>query len=210
MHLSPEAEDYLERLYMQEVEEDVTPPAPDDRVLGELLRRSLLRPLGETPRLTKEGKLEAEGAVRRHRLAERLLHDVLAVQDRQMNAAACQFEHSLHHGVAEHICALLGHPTTCPHGRPIPPGRCCRERKVAATALIAPLTELKNTEHGVIAYLSSRQTEAVQKLMSLGVVPGAALSVIQTFPSIVFQIGQTQIAVDAKLAGDIYVRRESV
>lgn len=70
-----------------------------------------------------------------------------------------------------------------------------------------PLVGMKGGEQGAIAYLTSRQTETVQKLMALGVLPGSAVQVIQTFPSVVFQVGQTQIAVDSSLAGDIYVRR---
>ena len=159
--------------------------------------------------MTHDGKHQAEYAVRRHRLAERLLHDVMAVHGKQVDEAACEFEHSLHHGVDEHICILLGHPKTCPHGRPIPPGRCCREQKGSASPAIAQLAEMKEGEHGAIAYLSSSQAEIVQKLMALGALPGSQVWVIQTFPSYVFQVGQTQIAVDKTLASDIYVRRST-
>ena len=207
-HLTANSEDYLEHLYMRDVEENAVPlPLPDDRVTGELLRRNLVRHEAGRLVLTKEGRREAEGAVRRHRLAERLMQDVLNVQGKQVDTAACEFEHSLHHGVDDRICSLLGHPTTCPHGRPIPPGRCCRERKGAEHAVITPLADMKNGEHGSVAYLSSRQSETVPKLMALGVLPGSQITIIQTFPSIVFQVGQTQIAVDNSLGGDIYVRR---
>ena len=208
IQLSPNAEDYLERLYMREVEGETAEIAlPDDRAIGELLRRNYLTPHAGDFVLTPDGKQQAEHAVRRHRLAERLLHDVVAVHDREVDQAACEFEHSLHHGIDEHICTLLGHPKTCPHGRPIPPGRCCRERKGAATAAIVTLAEMRPDEHGAIAYLSTRQPEAMQKLMALGVLPGAPVTLMQTFPSVVFQVGQTQVALDAELARDIYVRR---
>jgi len=207
MHLSPEAEDLLEQLYMREIEHLPDPlPATDDRVIQELVRRELLRRQDVKVSLTKTGRTEAEMAVRRHRLAERLLHDVIAVRDSQVDSAACEFEHSLHHGIAEHICTLLGHPTTCPHGRPIPPGRCCRER-AGASSVIAPLAAMKSGERGTIAYLTSHQPDTVQKLMSLGVLPGAPVAVIQIFPSVVFQVNQTQVAIDAGLAGNIFVRR---
>ena len=210
IHLSPDAEDVLEHLYMREVEGETTPPAPpDDRTTGELLRHQFVAARGNALVLTPSGLGEAERAVRRHRLAERLLHDVIAIHDRQVDQAACEFEHSLHHGIDEHICTLLGHPTTCPHGRPIPPGRCCREHKGAATAAIVPLSEMKADERGAIAYLSAREPEAMQKLMALGVLPGAPVLLIQTFPSVVFQVGQTQVALDTSLARDIYVRRTS-
>ena len=136
--LSALAEDALEYLYMREVEDDTSAtPTPDDRTVGELERHALVHPGGLS--LTPAGRVEAEQAVRRHRLAERLLQDVIAMRGAQVNEAACEFEHSLHHGVDEYICTLLGHPTTCPHGRPIPPGRCCRERKGASHAAIVTL-----------------------------------------------------------------------
>jgi DtxR family Mn-dependent transcriptional regulator len=209
LHLTAPSEDFLELLYMRDVEGDTEAhvPTPEDPVLGELLRRGFVRPGQGTLALTKEGKREAEGAVRRHRLAERLMHDVLAVQGEQVDSAACEFEHSLHHGVDERICILLGHPKTCPHGRAIPPGRCCREQKGATTAMIVQLSAMKGDERGSVAYLSSRQMDTVQKLMALGVLPGSPVVVIQTFPSVVFQVNQTQIAVDSDLASDIFVRR---
>ncbi|HEX2950503.1 MAG TPA: metal-dependent transcriptional regulator [Armatimonadota bacterium] len=208
MQLTATAEDYLERLYMRDVEGDTTDiPAPDDRVLGELLRRNLLRHEQTSTTLTKEGSRIAEGVVRRHRLAERLIHDVLDVHGKQVDSAACEFEHSLHHGVDDRICTLLGHPKTCPHGHPIPPGKCCKEHKGATTPAVSALVDLKGGERGTIAYLSSRQTDTVQKLMALGVLPGSPVAVIQTYPSVVFQVGQTQVAVDQTLAEDIYIRR---
>lgn len=201
------AEETLERLYNHEVEGGNEVPEQDDRVVGELLRQNLVRHVSGHLTLTKEGKRAAEGAVRRHRLAERLMHDVLDLHGREVDSAACEFEHSLHHGVDDRICILLGHPKTCPHGRPIPSGPCCRSRTSAAAAAVTPLSTLRHGERGTIAYLSSRQTDTVQKLMALGVLPGSAIAVIQTFPSVVFQVGQTQVAVDGSLAGDIYVRR---
>lgn len=207
MHLSALAEDYLEQLYGEAEEGDVAAALPDDAVAGELLRRGLVEHRDGRLRLTAEGRHEAERAVRRHRLAERLLHDVVNVHGRQVDQAACEFEHSLHHGIDEHVCTLLGHPKTCPHGRPIPPGRCCKARRGAADAAIVPLSEMKSGERGAIAYLAATQPETMQKLMALGALPGAPVTLIQTFPSVVFQVGQTQIALDKPLAQDIYIRR---
>jgi DtxR family Mn-dependent transcriptional regulator len=208
IQLTSDAENYLKCLYGGEIEDDPLPQeTPDDRVVGELLRHALVRPSDGTYHLTKEGRQQAENAVRRHRLAERLLHDVINVHGQQVDTSACEVEHSLHHGVDSHICALLGHPKTCPHGRPIPPGRCCRERRGPGHAIVTPLSGMKAGERGVIAYLSSHHSHTVQKLMALGALPGSPVAVMQTFPSIVFQVGQTQIAVDHQLAGDIFVRR---
>jgi len=206
--LSPLAEDYLEHLYMRDVENTDEPfSEPDDRTLGELLRLELVRYEEGRMILTQAGHDQALGAVRRHRLAERLVHDVMNVHGRQVDEAACEFEHSLHRGIDEHICTLLGHPKTCPHGRPIPPGRCCSIGMGVSEPVIVPLVEMRPGERGAIAYLSTTQPETMQKLMALGALPGAPVSVIQIFPSIVFQVGQTQIALDKPLAQDIYIRR---
>lgn len=206
--LSPAAEDYLERLYSRDVEGVEEGPAEhDDRMLGELLRLELVHYADGKVNLTSAGLEQARAAVRRHRLAERLIHDVMNVHGRQVDEAACEFEHSLHRGIDDHVCTLLGHPTSCPHGRPIPPGPCCRSRKGAADAAIVQLAEMKSGDRGAIAYLSTTEPDTMQKLMALGALPGAPVHVIQIFPSVVFQVGQTQIALDKQLAQDIFVRR---
>jgi len=75
---------------------------------------------------TVEGRRRAASVIRRHRLAERLFMDTLAISDdAQVESNACTFEHMLSPEVTERICAFLGHPTQCPHGSPIPPGPCC-------------------------------------------------------------------------------------
>jgi putative ABC transport system ATP-binding protein len=76
---------------------------------------------------TEEGRTRAVSVIRRHRLAERLFTDTLAIRDdTQIEENACTFEHMLSPDVNERICTFLGHPTQCPHGSPIPPGPCCR------------------------------------------------------------------------------------
>ena len=60
---------------------------------------------------------------RRHRLAERLFTDSLAMDsESEIEEQACKFEHILSPEATDKICAFLGHPRTCPHGAPIPPG----------------------------------------------------------------------------------------
>jgi putative ABC transport system ATP-binding protein len=92
-----------------------------------------LRPPGELPAdgnlivgFTERGRQRAADIIRRHRLAERLFMETLHMQDeRQIEQQACKFEHILSPEATEKICTLLGHPKTCPHGSPIPPGACC-------------------------------------------------------------------------------------
>jgi len=75
--------------------------------------------------LTEAGALRARDVVRRHRLAERLFTDTFAVEDAEAHLQACRFEHIITPDLDQRICSFLGHPKTCPHGNPIPPGPCC-------------------------------------------------------------------------------------
>ena len=75
--------------------------------------------------LTEAGSRRARDVVRRHRLAERLFTDTFAIEDAEAQAQACRFEHIITPELDQRICSFLGHPKTCPHGNPIPPGSCC-------------------------------------------------------------------------------------
>jgi putative ABC transport system ATP-binding protein len=80
--------------------------------------------------LTPRGRNRAGSIIRRHRLAERLFTDSLAMDsESEIEQQACKFEHILSPGATDKICSFLGHPRTCPHGAPIPPGPCCEGKK---------------------------------------------------------------------------------
>jgi putative ABC transport system ATP-binding protein len=75
---------------------------------------------------TDRGRQRAADVIRRHRLAERLFTDSLAMDsETEIEQQACKFEHILSPGATDKICTFLGHPRTCPHGSRIPPGQCC-------------------------------------------------------------------------------------
>jgi putative ABC transport system ATP-binding protein len=76
--------------------------------------------------LTERGRKRAADIIRRHRLAERLFTDSLALDsETEIEQQACKFEHILSPEATDKICAFLGHPRTCPHGAAIPRGTCC-------------------------------------------------------------------------------------
>jgi putative ABC transport system ATP-binding protein len=75
--------------------------------------------------LTEAGSRRARDVVRRHRLAERLFADTFAIDEAEVHQQACRFEHIITPELDQRICSFLGHPKTCPHGNPIPPGACC-------------------------------------------------------------------------------------
>jgi DtxR family Mn-dependent transcriptional regulator len=152
-----------------------------------------------------EGKKEGENTIRRHRLAERLMMDVLNVRGESGDSKACQLEHILNEGVDTRICTMLNHPVTCPHGKPIPPGDCCLEAKQSGDLGVVPLTELKSGEEGTIAYIQTEDSKKMQKMVAMGVLPGNRIRILRTFPSYIFRVGYAEFAIDANMAREIFV-----
>jgi ferrous iron transport protein A len=67
------------------------------------------------------------------------------------------------------------------------------------------LTEMKKNQEGIVAELTTDNKNILRKLMSMGILPGMSLRVIQTFPGYVFQVGYTQVAVDKEIASVILI-----
>ncbi len=215
MPLSRDAEHVLELLWIRHREGGNPPYMPQleasftEEAIQELVQRNLIQQVNGEWQLTPQGEEQAKLALRRRRLAERLLVDLLQTSENLLDEAACGIEHALHEGLEEAICTLLGHPRYCPHGGEIPPGRCCEEARKAGIRLIVPLSEMTPGEVGRIAYLQTKDTEAMQKLMAMGVLPGEPVKLLRRFPSFVFEVHQTQYAVDNAIADSIYVRLTS-
>jgi DtxR family Mn-dependent transcriptional regulator len=137
--LSDNLEEYLEVIWVLEVDEknnsvktgdiaerlNVAPSSVNEMLnkLSELGYLHYRKYYGVS--LTEEGKTMARNIVRRHRLAERLLVDILNIPKENIERVACGFEHSINAEVEEEICKLLKHPALCPHGNVIPKGECC-------------------------------------------------------------------------------------
>lgn len=212
--LSEKAEEILESLWVMTVEGDQAGCLLTDlqveataRELKDLVQLAFVEIRENRVYLRQEGRDEARLAVRRHRLAERLVMDVLGIKGIEGNEQACAFEHLLRQGVDTKLCTLLNHPATCPHGNPIPPGDCCEQAQRLGAPGIVAMTELKAGETGDIAYLAASDDKKMQKLMSMGVLPGSKITLVQKFPSFVFNVGHSQFAVDESLARQIHVRR---
>jgi DtxR family Mn-dependent transcriptional regulator len=210
---SEKAEEILEVLYILQVEEEKKIINLDeirvenmDSAIKELIEIRYISVEEGRIILLEEGKDYARIIVRRHRLAERLMVDILQLKEELVNKTACQFEHLLQPEVEESICTLLGHPKVCPHQKPIPPGKCCIAAKKIVEPIIKPLTELKAGQTGSIAYLLTQDNKKLQKLISMGILPGMKIILLHKIPSYVFQVGHTQVAVDKEMADNIYVR----
>ena len=208
MKISENAQELLENLWILFEEGgsclDSSADQPPD--YSELAALGLVIMAGETACLTPVGRTEAAMAIRRHRLAERLMVDILVTEEALIEERACSMEHALFDGVDESICTLLGHPQVCPHGKPIPPGRCCQQLRSTVSRLIAPLNELKSGETGRIAYIKMDDPDRLHKLMAMGVLPGVPLRVLRNRPSYVFEAGYSQFAVDEEIASAIFIR----
>ena len=179
-----------------------------EALLDECEREGYLTRHGGELKLTPQGRRVAEEVIRRHRLAERLVVDVIGMTLEEGEADACEFEHLLARGVTEAICTLLGHPRLCPHSHPIPEGECCRRAEDQVNAVVASADRLDIGAPARVAYISARSFPRIQKLSALGISPGATIRVQQKFPSFVIQCDETQIALEEEIARASYVWRD--
>ena len=212
MELEEKAEEVLETLWILTEETRKTDISladlteADKQSIEQLIGADFITLTGSQVKLTDQGRPLARNVVRRHRLAERLLTDVLGTGDSLIHERACKFEHILDRGLDESICSLLGHPKVCPHGKPIPPGSCCNQEQKQGQRVVTVLSQLTPGQTGKVAYIHTADPDQLQKLTGMGILPGAPISLVQDFPSYVFQIRQTQFAVDKEIADSIYVR----
>jgi DtxR family transcriptional regulator, Mn-dependent transcriptional regulator len=213
MKLSERAQEILETLWISVVEKEKETLslglAQREEDVKELEKNGYIWITDGEVGLKDKGVKEGAKIVRRHRLAERLLMDVLDVKEGAIHEVGCKFEHLLLEEVEENVCTLLGHPKICPHGKPIPSGRCCKKATKEVARVVCPLKDLKAKGSGTIAYLATSDKKRLNKLIAMGALPGLRITMLQNFPSYVFQIGQSQFAVDKEMAEGIYVRVEN-
>jgi len=151
---------------------------------------------------TEEGECRARDITRRHLLAERLFADVLDLTDYEEDA--CRFEHVISPEVEEAICTFLGHPPLCPHGRPIPKGKCCELYAKKVQPLVQSLKDLEVGKQAKVLFITA---PAMDRLASMGLVPGASIRLQQKKPSYVVEIDETTLAVGEDIAKGIYVKQ---
>jgi len=177
----------------------------DETHLDELERRGLITRSGDTIVFTESGKTEAEGVMRRHRLAEVLVSSILKLKKAEMEAVACQVEHALLPEVEASICTLLGHPELCPDGRPIPRGACCRDLQKTVSTTVVSLAELGAGESGRITYIKPENHASLHQLLSFGLEPGVTITVLRTTPALCLMFENTELALDRDIARNIFV-----
>jgi DtxR family Mn-dependent transcriptional regulator len=175
----------------------------DEARLERMQKRGLVTIKEGSVTLTPEGKKRARDITRRHRLAERLFFDVLDLKNFELEA--CRLEHAISPNVEKAICTLLGHPPACPHGKPIPRGECCK----LYTRKLKPLVQsLKDMEVGRTVKVIFITGPSMDRLATMGLVPGALIRLSQRKPSFVIDIDETTIAIDEDIAKGIYVKQQ--
>ncbi len=210
MDRKEQLEELLEKLYVMTVEKDITDRnliEVDENDLEMLLEENFILVENEKVSLSEAGLESGKNMIRRHRLAEKLLSDVLNLSSEMIEQSACEFEHHITEGVEEKVCILLGHPQFCPHNNPIPPGDCCASKEKHEGVLL--LSEVEPDSEGVIAFLNTKDVANVQKLLSMGLLPGTQIKLIRNYPSYVFQIGYSQFTIDEHMAENIHIKLQT-
>ncbi len=154
--------------------------------------------------VTTEGLQVALRVIRRLRVAERFLADVLGLSLEKVYHEACKFEHILSGEVEERLVQLLKDPMSCPHGHPIPDVR----GHLPFAYPEATLVELKEGTKATVFCVPEEDPELLLYLTDLGLLPHVNLQVMRIAPyqgPIFLQIGDMQQAVGRDVASRIYV-----
>src|SRR5438128_3168329 len=191
--LSPTVEEYLETIYNMNMEDEVVigarlaekfrvaPPT-----VTEMLKRLVRDGYVEMDNkglvtLTEAGNQAAEAVLRRHRLTERFLVDMLGMQWHQVHEEACRLEHFISGAVEARVITTLNNPTTCPHGNPIP-GSVANARSylkdkgairlssagIGEVVAILCISEVVEDEEALILYLHEKGLTPGTQLTFLG------------------------------------------
>jgi DtxR family Mn-dependent transcriptional regulator len=153
---------------------------------------------------TDEGRRAAVAAIRRHRIGERFLADMLGSTWNEADELAVAVEHELPDEVTERLFVALHRPANCPHGFPIP-------RPEAHEVPDTPeLYDLEPGDVAEVAVSGSTDAEILSFLGSLGVVPGVEVAVVEKHPfdgPLVVRIEGETRTIGQRVARQVYVTR---
>ncbi|MDW7726538.1 MAG: metal-dependent transcriptional regulator [Candidatus Methanoperedens sp.] len=212
---TPRIEEYLESIYkLQQVQHPVTtsrlaehlklsPPSVSE-MMKKLYGKGLVNQIGKGVCLTEEGNSIAKKVIRRHRLSERLLTDILGYGWDEVHDEACKLEHAISPEMEARIEESLGNPETCPHGYPIPD-----KDGVIKKENLRPLSELKASEKATIVSVFEEDPKMLQYLSSLGMLPRASISVEEVAPfggPLIVCVSGSRYALGREVASKIKVR----
>ncbi len=171
--------------------------------LGRLQSAGLVdRPDGGVE-LTLSGRRGALDIIRRHRLSERFLVDVLKLPWAEVHEEACQLEHALSPRVQEALERFMDNPEVCPHGHPIPSADGAIAEQVGA-----PLCDSSSGDEVKIVRIEDEDGELLSYLSSLGMFPGTAVRVCDIAPfkgPLMVEVGDAKYALGREIAEKIVV-----
>ncbi|HEX8581894.1 MAG TPA: metal-dependent transcriptional regulator [Acidimicrobiales bacterium] len=156
--------------------------------------------------LTGDGRAAAVAAIRRHRIVERFLADMLGYPWQAADRLAPSFEHDLPEDVVERLYLALDRPTECPHGFPIP------EPEMVDVPELPPLYDLEPGDRAVVAVPGSTDPDVVAFLDTLGVRPGVRVEVREKHPfdgPVVLRVDGQDRTLGSKVAHQVFVRKEA-
>jgi len=158
---------------------------------------------GRSLSLTPKGRRTAESVVRKHRLAERLLTDVIGLEWHRAHLEAGRWEHVISDEVEARLVELLGNPTTCPHGNPIPGSmasppsqRALSETQPGDEITLERVTEQVEIDLDSLAYLDEH-----------GFVPGTGAKVRAKAPdgTLTLELDDTTIALGPSISRHLFI-----
>jgi DtxR family Mn-dependent transcriptional regulator len=155
--------------------------------------------------LTDRGRRAAVGSIRRHRIVERFLADMLGYAWNEADRLATSFEHELPQEVEDRIYVALDRPAACPHGFPFP------EPEEAELATLPPLYALEPGDVAVVAVPGSTDPEVVAFLEQLGLRPGVTIEVKEKHPfdgPLVLRVNGSNRTLGATVANQVYVQKQ--
>jgi DtxR family Mn-dependent transcriptional regulator len=153
-------------------------------------------------KLTAKGESLALDILRRHRLAERLLTDILNAEWSDVHESACKLEHALTKEVITLIERRLGNPKFCPHGNPIP-----TEQGKIEEEECCPITEAILNETYKVAKVTNGKKDKLLRLASRGIKPGVFIRVIGKKPSnIVLRVAEKERTLRLSDAVNVWVK----
>jgi DtxR family Mn-dependent transcriptional regulator len=155
--------------------------------------------------LTAEGQTKALRVIRRHRLWERFLADVLGIPWDRVHEEACQLEHATSPLVEERLAQFLDEPETCPHGYPVAGTDCgCEDEKGF------PLSEMEPGQRAVILRVAEHDADLLRYLAELELRPQAVVEIKQAAPfdgPLTVRIGDCHRVIGRQVASQVTVRR---
>ncbi len=214
---SSETEDHILEFLYDKVEKDKTGTTESvlklfkdkessqnlEVILQDMIKNDYITRSNGHIHLTENGLNRAEMLVRGHRLAQRLMVDVLGIAPENSDKVAHYMEHILDSDILDSISAFLGYPETSPDGKLIPHQN--RKKIFTIKPALYKLSHFPVGKHGKICYIQNPQSS----LSHLGILPGERIRLVQKKPSVILELGHTTVALDSSFAGDIYVQPES-